>query len=81
MDRTLTIDADPSCLALLKHLGSLVPLAEVSRKPMFDLKPADGIGGGQFHVVRACHEAFRRLAAEIRARLEPLEHGTIGQAS
>ena len=34
---------DENCLATLKRFRSLMPLAQEARKPMFALKPADGV--------------------------------------
>jgi len=37
------ITNDPNCLRLLKHYRGLVPMAQEARKPILDLKPADGV--------------------------------------
>lgn len=34
--------SDPYCLAMLRHFRSLLPLSLEARKPVFDLKAADG---------------------------------------
>lgn len=58
-------DSDRNCLAQLRHFASLVPLAQVARKPMFDLKQADGISGGQARLVAECRQAFEALTRKI----------------
>jgi cellulose biosynthesis protein BcsQ len=65
-----SIDGDPYCIARLKHFASLVPIAQTARKPMFDLRQADGIGGGQILSVKRCREEFDKLVEGIRSRLE-----------
>jgi len=64
-----TIDADPYCLAALKHYRSLMPLAQDARKPMFLLKPADGAIGAHLQAVRDCYEDFERLARLLAERI------------
>ncbi len=64
------LENDPDCVALVKHFASLVPLAQQSRKPMFDLKRADGIGGGQIQSVAQCRAAFTIIVREIANRLQ-----------
>lgn len=61
---------DPYCLATVRHFASLVPLAQLARKPMFDLKQADGIGGVQFNAVALCRRDFEALAKKLIQRLE-----------
>jgi len=60
-----SIDEDPRCLAHLRHFVSLVPLAQVARKPMFDLKRADGIGGGQLQLVAKFRGELEALVQKI----------------
>jgi chromosome partitioning protein len=64
----VTIDRDPHCLSTLKHYRSLMPLAQVARKPMFFLKPVDGAIGGHAKAVQDCYQDFRTLAAEVAKR-------------
>jgi len=59
---------DPCNLALLKHYRSLMPMAMEARKPMFFLKPADGVIGGHVEAVKACYADFLMLAVRIGAR-------------
>jgi cellulose biosynthesis protein BcsQ len=56
---------DPHCLGTLRHFGSLRPLAQEARKPMFFLKPADGAIGGHTPAVSDCYDDFRALAGKI----------------
>ena len=65
-----TIDKDRFCLALLKHFAGLVPLAQLARKPLFDLKQADGIGGGQIQAVARARREFKELVLRILKELE-----------
>jgi cellulose biosynthesis protein BcsQ len=66
----LPVESDAYCLATLKHFASLVPIAQAARKPMFDLRQADGIGGGQLLSVKRCREEFERLVDATMKRLD-----------
>lgn len=68
----LTFENDPNCIAQIRHFASLVPLAQEARKPMFDLRKADGVSGGGLPLVQECKQMFERLAREICHRLEVL---------
>lgn len=60
-----TIADDPQRLAAPRHFRSLMPLAEEARRPMFALRPADGVlSGAAAGVERSRHE-FRALAQRI----------------
>ncbi len=59
---------DPHCLAELKHYRSLMPLAQIARKPMFLLTPADGAIGGHYKAARACRKDFSALAETLLER-------------
>lgn len=61
---------DPNCLGHLRHFASLVPLAQAARKPIFDLKHADGVLGTQFQLVERARVEFTALAEKILARLD-----------
>jgi cellulose biosynthesis protein BcsQ len=63
------IDADPNCLAQLKHYRSLVPMAQDARKPVFALKPADGAFGGHQRVVQDALQDFAQLTVRIDERM------------
>lgn len=67
---------DPERIALIRHFASLVPFAQLARKPLFDLKQADGIGGGQIQAVARCRKEFEALAQEILARLDRMERSS-----
>ena len=58
-------DDDVHCLATLKHYRSLMPMAQEVRKPMFQLRAADGALGGHIHAVQDCYEDFKKLAISI----------------
>jgi cellulose biosynthesis protein BcsQ len=59
---------DPHCFALLKHYRSLMPMAQEARKPIFELKPADGALGAHTYAVMDAYEDFKRLALAIVER-------------
>lgn len=61
--------SDPYCLALLRHFRSLLPLSLEARKPVFDLKAADGAIGSHAASVKDAHRAFEKLAREIAGRI------------
>ena len=65
----LTVANDPHCLALLPHYASLVPIAQEARKPIFDLKQADGVSGGQTQAVARCRTNFEGIARTLLDRL------------
>lgn len=64
----IAIAKDPYCLALLKHYRSLMPLAQEARKPMFQLKPADGAIGAHVQAVQGAYHDFEMLAREVARR-------------
>ena len=53
---------DGHCLAKLRNYGSLMPMSHEARKPMFDLRPADGAIGSHAQLVQTCREDFEALA-------------------
>ena len=65
----MAFDDDPNCIARLKHFSSLVPLAQVARKPLFDLKQADGISGGQIQAVAQARKEFEQVVRQICGRM------------
>ena len=69
-DDSLSIDTDENILAHLKDYRSLMPMAQEANKPMFMLKPADGVIGAQQHAVAGCYTDFRDLANKITQKLE-----------
>lgn len=60
-----SVDADPHCLAVLRHFVALQSLAHDARKPIFALKPGDGIVGGHVDAVRGCYRDFHGLARRL----------------
>jgi chromosome partitioning protein len=61
---------DPSCLAMLRNYRSLMPMAQDVRKPMFDLRPADGAIGSHAALVQTCYKDFERLAKAVAEAME-----------
>lgn len=59
---------DPNCLGMLKHYRSLMPMAMEARKPIFNLKAADGAIGSHTKSVQDCHGDFKDLAHQILKR-------------
>jgi hypothetical protein len=59
----------PYEIATLRHYRSLLPLARDARKPMFDLRAADGALGSLAGYVQQCHHEYRALAQVILDRL------------
>ncbi len=60
-------------IATLRNYQSLMPLAHDARKPMFDLRAADGALGSTQAYVQKCYEDFRDLANTLLARLVTLK--------
>ena len=71
---SLSIDTDEHMLAHLKDYRSLMPMAQDTNKPMFMLKPADGVIGAQQNAVTSCYTDFRDLAKKIIRRLRKKIH-------
>lgn len=65
-------DGDRHRIATLRNYRSLMPLAHDARKPMFDLKPADGALGSTQKYVQTCYREIRGLAEGVLARTEEL---------
>ncbi|MFI9486428.1 ParA family protein [Promicromonospora sp. NPDC052451] len=57
----------PHEIATLRNYRSLMPLSHDARKPMFDLKAADGALGSTQAYVKTCFHEFRSLAEKILA--------------
>jgi len=66
----ISFENDPYCLALVKHYNSLMPMAMEARKPIFDLKPADGAIGAHFQAVKRVYSDFEILCKKIIAEIE-----------
>ncbi|AFY65935.1 ParA family protein [Geitlerinema sp. PCC 7407] len=69
-ETTSTQSIDPNRLALLKHYQSLMPMAQESHKPIFQLKPADGAIGAHIAAVKLVYWDFKDLAQRIADRTE-----------
>ncbi|HEU4407434.1 MAG TPA: ParA family protein [Polyangiaceae bacterium] len=63
-------ELDPERIFLFRHYASLVPLALDARKPMFDLKRADGINGSLYKAVASCRKDVNALVTELAKRLD-----------
>jgi cellulose biosynthesis protein BcsQ len=57
--------SDPHCLGLLKRYGSLMPMAQEARKPIFHLRPADGALGAHATAAREARKDFEEVANRI----------------
>ncbi|QTX31543.1 AAA family ATPase [Aminithiophilus ramosus] len=66
----LSQQADPYCLATVKHYRSLVPMGQEQRKPIFDLTSADGAIGSHAGAVRDARREFEQLARKIGERMD-----------
>lgn len=60
---------DPNFLGRIKNYRSLMPLAVEARKPIFDLRPADGAIGAHMAAVQECDTAYKELAQRILAAI------------
>jgi len=60
-------------IATLRNYQSLMPLAHDARKPMFDLRTADGALGSTQTLVNRCQQDFRALATELLRRLDAVK--------
>jgi cellulose biosynthesis protein BcsQ len=65
----IILENDRQCISLLKHYRALVPLGQEARKPIFDLKAADGALGAHTYAVQDAYRAFERLARNIAERI------------
>lgn len=61
---------DENCLASLRNFRSLMPMAQDARKPMFDLRPADGAIGSHAQLAQVCAQEFADLAKRLAKRCE-----------
>ena len=65
----IQIRENPYALALLKHYGSLMPMAQEAQKPMFHLKSADGAIGSHLDAVQSVYKDFRQLVRDIAEKI------------
>lgn len=63
-------EEDPYFLGRIKNYRSLMPMAMEARKPIFDLRPADGAIGAHMAAVQECRVAYRELAGRVLAKLD-----------
>ncbi|SRR6266700_2128985 len=64
----IAVDKDPNCIALVKHYRSLMPMAQQARKPMFDLRPADGALGAHFQAAQQAFKDFSKITNSIASK-------------
>jgi len=57
-------------IGTVRNYRSLMPLAHDARKPMFDLRAADGALGSTQRYVQTCLTEFRTLARDVLDRLD-----------
>ena len=60
---------DDNCLATIKHYRSLIPMAQESRKPIFNLTSADGAIGSHAAAANDARTDFTKLAKIIIKRI------------
>lgn len=60
--------SDQNRIGLVKHYRSLMPMAQEARKPMFDLKAADGAIGAHASTVSEARRNFQEIAIELGRR-------------
>lgn len=65
ISQEIRVENDPNCLASLKHYRSLMAMSQEARKPVFNLKPADGAIGTHFNSVKDIHREFKELSEKI----------------
>ena len=61
---------DEECLTTLKHYRSLIPMGQESRKPIFELTPADGAIGSHVEAVKEAYKDFKFLAEKLLERMK-----------
>jgi len=57
--------SDPHCLGSLRWYGSLMPIAQEARKPIFHLRPADGALGAHATATREARKDYQAMADRI----------------
>jgi cellulose biosynthesis protein BcsQ len=70
LSHEISFKLDLYCLALLRNYRSLVPMAQEARKPIFDLKPADGAIGSHIRLVKEAYRDYESLAQKILSKLK-----------
>lgn len=59
------VEEDPNCLALLKYYYSLAPMATEARKPIFQLRPADGAIGANLQAVLKVYSEYKSMVEKV----------------
>jgi hypothetical protein len=59
-------------LGTVPNLHSLVPMAQVARKPIFELKARDGVVGAHFSKVKDAQDLFEKTATRFLENVEAL---------
>ncbi len=70
IEPTYGVRDDPLCLALIKHYRSLMAMAQESRKPLFNLRSADGAIGSHFTAAQQAGKDFKTLVERIDAEIK-----------
>lgn len=65
---------DSRCLGLVRHYRTLVDMAEESRKPLFNLRMADGAVGAHFKAAQLAGTEFKTLAFRLLNEIERVDH-------
>ncbi len=65
----ITVNDDPYSLGTIKHYRSLIPMAQESRKPIFNLTAADGAIGSHANAVLGAKKDFEALAESIASKI------------
>ncbi|VAW33184.1 hypothetical protein MNBD_CHLOROFLEXI01-5388 [hydrothermal vent metagenome] len=65
----VAVEKDPNRIGSLKHYRSLMPIAQEARKPIFFLKPADGVVGGHYYSVQGAYQDFKDLSKKVLSRI------------
>ncbi|MBE7451579.1 MAG: ParA family protein [Kofleriaceae bacterium] len=63
-----SVPDDPNCIGEIRHYHSLVPMAQEARKPIFNLRSADGAIGSHAVAVAQARQDFEHLAREVGRR-------------
>ncbi len=61
-------------LGSVPNLHSLVPMAQVARKPIFELKAKDGVVGAHFTKVKDSRDLFEEVAERFLANVQALRN-------
>lgn len=67
-DLDIWVDDDPYCIGKLTYYLGLMPIAHDARKPVFDLKPGDGVIRNHMELVVDRYREYRDLAQRLAER-------------